>query len=220
MAVALDAKMSGGNGTSGECQKVAAATSISSTGMTVGSGATLLIGILCWQNSTSGARTMTWNSTSMTEVAHIAGANQETSIFVLVSPASGNNTLAAAWTTAVDCYMSCISFTGTDTTTGIEAADTVTATSGTTVTVTSTTDGVTIASWTGNGAAPTVNFNQIFSQGDLNPGSGASYQLGGTSNGHTFTGGGATLANAGVHVLSGGIVDLMSRNFYLKQGFQ
>ena len=203
MAAALDAQMTGGNGTSGQCQKGAGATSASSTGMTVGGSATLLVGVIAWQNSTTGARTMTWNGTSMTERAHVAAANHEISIFTLVSPAAGNNTLAAAWTTAVDYYMSCVSFTGTDTTTGINATNTVTGTSGTTVTVTSTTDGVTVAIWTGNGSAPTTNFNLIFAQGDLNPGSAATYQLGGTSNGHTFTGGGSTRSWGGINIIAG-----------------
>lgn len=203
MAVAFDAKMTGGNGTSGACQKVSSSTSISSTGMTVGGSATLLVGILCWQNSTSGTRSMTWNGTSMTEAVHISGGNQETSIFTLVNPASGNNTLAASWTTSVDCYMSCISFTGTDTSTGIEAGDSVASTTGTTVSIPSTSDGATVASWTGNGAAPTTNFTQIFAQGDLNPGSAASYTTGGSLNAHTFTGGGTTRAWAGVHVIAG-----------------
>lgn len=204
MAVAFDAKMTGGNGTSGACQKVAGATSISSTGMTVGSGATLLIVVLHWQNVPTGTISVTWDSVACTINASndITNGSNRSIIAYLINPNVGNKTLAASWTTSVDCYMSCASFTGTDTSTAVQ--DFVEGNSSTTVTVTSSTDGATVAIWGTNGSAPTTNFNQIFVQSDLNPGAGASYQLGGTSNAHTFTGaGGSSPAYCGIHAIAG-----------------
>ena len=209
MAVAFDASMTGGNSSDGLDQNVSAATSISSTGMTTGGSASLLVAVFEWQNSTADitGRSSTWNSVSSTEgpsILQTSGARRNrVSIFTLVSPASGNKTLAGAWTTASDCYMSCASFTGTDTTTGIQTADSTTASGTTTITVTSDANGATVAVFGVDGATPTVNFTKIFAEAPLNPGGGASYTLGGTSNGHTFTGAGGTIQSlAGVHVIA------------------
>lgn len=209
MAVALDALMAAGNSTDGLNQQVSAATSISSTGITIGAGATLLVVVLHAQNNAAAITNLagTWNGVALTKAIqadNAGGVHKGTSaILYLINPASGAKTLSCSWTTASDVYMSAVSFTGTDTSTGINATDNVSGTTGTTVTVTSTTDGATVAAWGTDGSTPTVNFNKIYAEAPLAPGGGASYQLGGTSNGHTFTGAGGTLpAWTGVHVLA------------------
>jgi hypothetical protein len=209
MAVAFDAKMTGGNGTGGLDQTVSGATSISSTGMTVGASASLLLGLAVWQDNLSTditSRSMTWDSVSMSEevtILQTTGTNNlRVSIFKLLAPNAGNKTLAGAWTNTADCYVSAISYTGTDIVTGIYVAHSVTASGTTQITVTSDASGATVAVFGVNGNAPTTNFNTIFSDAPFNPGGGGSYQIAGTSNIHTFTGGGGTIqALAGVHVI-------------------
>lgn len=202
MAVAADALMTAGNAT--DTQTASGATSISSTGMTIGGSANLLVVTVLWQNAVT-SRAFTWNSVSMTEAKYQNGASGTAAgIYYLANPATGNKTLAGSWTGSSDCYMGCVSFTGADTTTPIVGADTVGGNTGTTVTITSSTDGATVAVWGTNGSTPTVNFTKVWDEASLNPGGASSYTLGGTSNGHTFTGaGGTTPAWAGVHVQAG-----------------
>jgi hypothetical protein len=212
MAVANDTTMLAGNSADGFNQQASAATSISSTGITVGASATGLVSDIVWQNGASTditARTMTWNAGSMTEQPTVLQSNgvtrQRASIFVLPSPASGANTLAASWTGASDCYMSAASFTGTDTSTVVKVADNATQTGlpSTSITVTSATGDATYATFVVNGATPTVNFTKVWAEAPLSPGGGGSYTLGGTSNAHTFTGaGGSSSALVGVHILA------------------
>ena len=209
MAVAFDAKPTAYNSADGLNQEASAATSISAaSGFTVGAGATLLVVLAHWQNGTATITNLsgTWNGVALTVVAQANGASgnfNSSAILILKNPASGAKTLALSWTTASDCYMSAASFAATDTVTGYAAGDTVTGTAGTTVTVTSTTDGATVAVWGTNGSTPTVNFTKIFAEAPLNPGAGASYTLGGTSNAHTFTGaGGTNPAWVGIHVIA------------------
>lgn len=213
MAVALDAKMAAGNSSDGFNQEATAATSISSTGITVGGSASLLLAFFSWGAGVGGtppsSPAATWNAGGMTAgptVTHSAGgAFSMVAIFYKISPAFGANTLAGSWGNANDCYMSAASFTGTDTSTGINVSDSTTATGVTTLTITSDANGATLAVFAVNGSTPTVNFNKIFAEAPLNPGGGASYQLGGSSNGHTFTGAGGTVqALAGVHIIAAG----------------
>lgn len=205
MSVALDAKMAAGNSADGLNQEASAATSISSTGITVGVGATLLVVELTVQGATVAASSLaaTWNGAAMALQSTVTSGLETVAIFTLVNPASGALTLQATWANTADAYMSAASFSGTDTTTGVLTTDNTTATGTTTITVPSSTDGATVAAFCVNGAAPAVNFNKIFSEAPLNPGGGASYQLGGVSNAHTFTGAGGTAqALAGVHVIA------------------
>lgn len=211
MTVTFDARMTGGNSSDGFSQQASGVTSISSTGMTIGT-ATAIYGLLVWGKSGSGqpsSVTMTWNSVSMTSLGIFGVTNgsdsDQCAIFGLTSPASGNRTLAAAWTNSADCYMSCISVNNSITTAnGINPTNTVQA-SGTTATITSATGNMTIAVMTGNGGAPTTNFNQIFVNAPFAPGGGASYQAGSASNAHTFTGSGSTInAVVGIDVVDGG----------------
>lgn len=207
MAVALDALMLAGNSADGLNQQATGVTSISSTGITVVSASFLGV-VVHSQNNTAAITNLagTWNSIALTkqiQADNTAALNKATSaILTGISPASGANTLACSWTTATDIYMSAVSFNGTDVVTGVDITHNVSGTSGTTVTVTSTTDGATIGNWGTNGSTPTVNFNKIYAEAPLAPGGGATYQLSGTSNAHTFTGaGGTNPAWTGVHVL-------------------
>jgi hypothetical protein len=209
MAVAFDSQMTGGNGAGGQDQNIAGALAISSTGLTI-IAASILVAVFVWQDNASNdqlSRTATWNGVSMSERATISQVSGATflrvSIFTLVSPVSGNHALAGAWLGASDCYMSGAGFTGTDTSVGINPADSTTASGTTSIPVTSDLTGATVAVFGANGNPPTVNFNQIFSEAPLNPGGGASYQLSGTTNNHTFTGAGGTLqALAGIHIIA------------------
>lgn len=200
-----------GNSADGFNQQASGATSISSTGINVTGSATGLIIPVVWQSSTANVSNIagTWNGVSLTlgpsrNVS--AGARFVTSaILILPLPASGAKTLALTWTTAADCYMSAVSLTGTDTSTVTNASDNVTASATTSITVTSDTSGATVAVFGVDGGTPTVNFTKIFAEAPLNPGGGANFTLGGTSNVHTFTGGGGTIQTlSGVHVIAGG----------------
>jgi hypothetical protein len=204
MAVALDASMTAGNSADGLNQQASAATTISSTGITVGAGATLLVATLSFGLTVPTGVTMTWNGVSMTAGPSISDSSQTMSaIFYLINPASGAKTLSASWTGSTDCYMSAASFNGTDTTTGIKVSDSTTANTGTSLTVTSSTDGATVVNFADNAGTPTVNFTKIWAEAPLNPAGGGNFTLGGTSNAHTFTGGGGSAPSiVGVHILA------------------
>lgn len=223
MAVALDASMAAGNSADGLNQQAAAATSISSTGITVGASAALLIVVAYFQTGGSAITNLagTWNGTALTVAKQQDGGSSggTAAILRLISPVSGAKTLQLTWTTAADVYMSAASFTGSDTTTPLVTGDTVGGNSGTTVTITSDANGATVASWGINGSTPTVNFTKIYAEAPLNPCGAATFTLGGSSNGHTFTGaGGVTPAWAGVHIqaaAAGGasVVPILMRQF-------
>ena len=206
MAVAKDAVMTGGNGDSGADQEASAATSVSSTGMTVGSSATLLVATLVLMNggAASTGLAATWNGVSMTlrsNISYNPGQSCVVAIFTLVNPASGNHTLAASWTTASDAYLSCISFTGTDTTTGVKVSDDTTATASSIVINTDAAGATVGVGGSTNSGGATMNFVTIWSDGNLQGGGGANYQLGGSgTNTHTFAAG--QQIAAGVHVIA------------------
>lgn len=209
MAVGFDAKMTAGDGDGGRCDNTDNGTSASSDGMTVGASATLLVAVICLQNGTADVTdlAMTWDGVSMTERASVTsssgGTRDRAAIFTLVNPAVGNKTLAASWTTTSDAYMSCISFTGTDTITGVNAADNTTATNTADIVVPTDSSGATVACYCVNGDDPSVTQTEIFSEAPLDPGGAASYAIGGTtSNTHSFTSAGSIKALAGVHVIA------------------
>ena len=208
MAVTFDAKMTAGNGTGGTYAEISTGgTTISSTGMTVGGSATLLVVTLVFGQFVASPSSITakWNSVSMTAgpVSGVSG-HTETAIFYLVNPTIGNNTLTASWTTTAQCYMSAVSFTGTDTTTPVITSDNATTTDATSLTVTSTSDGATVASYADDTATvPSANFTTIYAASDLLDNAAASYQLGGTSNVHTFTATVQTVSVlAGIHIVA------------------
>lgn len=221
MAVAFDAKPTAWNSADGLNQQATGATSVSaSTGMSVGGSATVLVGVITYQNAVGGGTdpgaisAWTWNGVAKTgvlEASNVGGSDKvRTAIAWWVSPATGTQTLTASWANSADAYMSCASFTGGDTSTPVVTADNVSGTSGTTVTVTSDANGVTVAAWGTNGSAPTTNFNKIYSEAPLRPCGAASYQAAGSSNGHTFTGGGGTVpAWAGIHLQAASASDTL-----------
>lgn len=210
MAVAFDAKMTAGNSADGFNQRASVATSISSTGITVGASATCLVAMITFAEQAPAGPVglaMTWDGVPMTAgpiASNTVGDRVGLSaIFWLDNPASGAKTLQATWSNSLDAYMSAVSFTGTATTNSVKAADNITATQTTTLTVTSSTDGATVVNFAVDGAAPTVNFTKIWADDPFSPGGGGNYTLGGTSNAHTFTGSGGTLqCIAGVHVVA------------------
>jgi hypothetical protein len=120
-----------------------------------------------------------------------------------VNPNPGTLTLSGGWTTTADGYIGAVSFKSTDTVTGINAAHTVSASNQANLAVTSDANGATVVVFGVNGSLPTLNFNKIWDNAPLDPGGGSSYQLGGTSNDHTFTGaGGSNSSIAGIHIIS------------------
>jgi hypothetical protein len=219
-AVGFDAIMTGGNVDGGRAQSAGAVTSISSTGMTLGGSATCIVASLVFTKSGAPYNTVptgisvTWNSVAMTAgpiVSSTAGNDVTAVLFILASPATGNKTLAATWTNAQAVYMGAVSFTGTDTATCIKASDNQTAIDTTSITVTSSTNGATVAVFNNDGGAPTINFTTIWKYAVLSPGGGASYTLGGSSNVHTFTGGGGSAAAlGGVHVVAPSVSSRLS----------
>lgn len=213
MAVAFDAKTVAGNGpVDGTCDWRGSEGTSYTPGnhLTVAASATFLVVNALWGWAGTGtgptSRGITWNGVSMaeavTQTSNDGTNSQRASIFVLLAPTSGTQVLAASWTGNSDMYISGISFTGTDTNTGYKSADNVTGSAGTTVTITSSSDGATVAHWAGNGNTPTLNFNECYKEDSDGPGSGATYQLAGASNAHTFTGGGATIDFVGIHIIA------------------
>lgn len=209
-SVGFDAKMTGGNGVGGFNQDISAAVAISSTGMTVGASATILVALAVWQCGVIAGptgRTMTWNGVSMTEgpfqSAVLAGSQLlAASVWTLASPASGNKTLAGAWTNNCDCYLGCASFNLA----ALQAADNTVAVDVTTINVPTDANGATIAVFGVDGNAATTNFITLWSEAPFAPGGAGNYQLGGTgTNGHSFTGGaGSHQVLAGIHLIATG----------------
>jgi hypothetical protein len=112
MAVAVDAQTTAST-------TLNSTTSGTSALLTVGAGATALLGILCMEQATT-AQTMHWDSTgtnqAMTLLGSVAGTDGWVYLFGLVNPTVGNKTLATSWTTT--CFIAsldAVSFTGTDT---------------------------------------------------------------------------------------------------------
>lgn len=204
--VALVAKMSAGNSSDGLNQQASFTTAISASSQNIGASPTLLVVVLAIQGAGGAptSPTATAGGTAMTVGPVATSGKDVAAVLYLVNPTGGSQTIAAGWSTQNgDAYMSWASFSGTDTTTGVQASDNRTATNTTSITVPSSTDGATVATFAVDGSAPTVNFTKIFSIANLNPGGGASYALGGTNNAHTFTGAGGTVqALAGVHIIA------------------
>lgn len=217
MAVAFDAKMTAGDSSDGDCLQGNNVQLKSGTGITVGGSATLLVVPIGLQNTASfstvpTARNVTWNGVSMTESAFVSSfdasaVHVHAGVYTLVSPTTGAQELEASWQSAgCDIYMGAVSFTGTDTTTGIQTGDSTTATQTTQITVTSSTNGATVALLIRNGGLPTgFAGTKIWDDEPYAPGGGADYMIGGTSNVHSYTGGsaGTRQALAGVHVIAG-----------------
>lgn len=197
MPVAFSNKPNGYSGPSGFSHEAVNATSIApTTGFTVNSGDTTLVSMISFSSWTVSAPAaglaMTWDGVSMNNRSQVTHSNNPplgaqqatTAIFTLESPNVGEKTLSCSYSPAQDCYLSAATFTGSV----FDAAATP-VTGNTQITINSASDGATIASWASDGAAPTCNFTTIYSEAPNNPAGGASYNIGGTSNTHTFTGG-------------------------------
>ena len=217
MAVALDAVMTGGND-GGDVQSVSAGTSFSAASLiTVGASATLLVvGCSFLRQGTSQVPTgisATWNGDAMSAgptAQRFGNPSVLVAIFYRINPAAGANTLAVSWTGASDLYCGAASFTGTDTSTGINAADNQT-NSGTTgtssnVTITTVSGDATVGVSCADSNDPTVAFTKFYGAADLAPGGAGDYKLStGTSDAHTYSySAGQVFAGAGIHILAAG----------------
>jgi hypothetical protein len=198
MAVAFDAKMTGGNGVGGTYAEGASAIALS--GMTAGVSATCLVVTIHWVSAVT-SPSCTWAAQTMT-LAGPATSTVETAIFWVTNPTTGAQNITPTWTGGGTAYVSAVSFTGTDTTTAVKAADNITATAVEQIAVTSGLNDATVAAYTNDGTPPATNFNSIFVGSDLSQNGAASYQLGGSSNTHTFGSGGGNRALVGVHVVA------------------
>lgn len=214
MAVGFDAVMTGGND-GGDVQSVSGGSSFSAASLiTVGASATLLVvGMSFQQNGATAAPAglaATWNGTSMTAGPTAVEGQVTAAVFYLISPAAGANTLAVSWTGGgQDLYCGAVSFTGTDTSTGINAADNqsahgLTGTSSN-VTVTTANGDATVGCSVADANEPTVAFTKFYGAQNLNPGGGGDYKLSTSgSDAHTYSySGGSVFAGVGIHILAG-----------------
>jgi hypothetical protein len=210
-AVGFDAIMTAGNaGTGNDTLSCNGVGTCSGTPITVGASATgLVVSVNVHPNGnvpTSVSVTCTWNAVSMTIHSSITDAGHNLiAFFVLANPATGAKTLSCndstAGTTLDQYYIGAVSFTGTDTSTVVKATDDTTASATTQITVTSDANGASVAVYSASSGTPTMNFTRFFDDSALANGAGGTYNLGGTSNVHTFTGQGNGIL-AGVHVIA------------------
>ena len=212
--VAIDAVMTNGGADSANsglpyAYNVATNTGLSTTGMTVGVGATLLTAILTL-NGNAAAPTCFWNGVSMNLAEAGTGAGAGAYVFTLTAPASGNHTLAAAWAGGFKGYLSSISWLNTDTVIGYQPGDSAsgysTATGAQSVPINTGSTGATLCILGNNGGTPAATTGtQIFSSGLGAPNAAASYILGGSgANTHSFNGGGSSSAAAwaSIHIIA------------------
>lgn len=179
-SVAFDAAGAGATGTG---------TSTSFTHVCTGSELVLHAG-LSWDSAGSKTDTATYNSVSMVRIAQLV-AQQSTSHFRLVAPASGSHSLAMAWSGSLEFEATSMSFTGVDQTT----PDTGTPLTNEAATGTTTTTDVTSA--TGDMVVDVVCVNNGTAAG-VTPGAGQNSAEQGGIGATNFTGlsyepGGATV---------------------------
>jgi hypothetical protein len=212
-AVSVNALMTAGNSSDSDCLQAANVTSTSGTGITIAAGSNrLLVAVVSWCKRNGEfpvGRSVTWNSVSMTEVAYNENAStMSCGIYTLIAPDTGSQTLAVSWTNTgnsnQDVYMGAVCFDNVQqSSNGINAAHTVQNEDDDSVTITSDTNGATVAICSTDSGNPTMNQTKIFDNIPFSQNAGASYALGGTSNTHSFTGGTPSQwANAGIHIVS------------------
>ncbi len=218
MSVAKDAVMTGGNGGGGAYQYLSGGggtqvTAAAGSSITVGASATLLVATLDigGNNTSPGTPACTWNGTAMNLACSIYNSTSigaGAAIFTLVKPTSGNKALVGTWSGTNFANMSAISFTGTDTVTGYQAADNVTgnATVGNqSIAINTDANGATVCTINCVSSGLSVNSQtQIFSGSPTNDNAAASYAIGGSgSNTHTFdVTAGTEEAWAGIHIIA------------------
>lgn len=190
---------------------VSGATSASLTTFAVSAGSNLFLLACLGTSSNVSATTITWdsggtNQAMTSSINTLSGGTIRQQLFILINPKVGTLTLKAAWTTASDANLTAIAFSGADQSTGIQSADNVTNNSGganTSLTITSSSDGATVAFISDNQTITTNLGTQIVAyQGG--PHCGGSYLLGGSSNVHSWTVSSGSDAAQGVHVLGAG----------------
>lgn len=189
-------------------------TSFDVTTFTVSAGSNLcLIGVISLGNHSVTNMTMTWNGVSMTGVTAQTGTNSYAQIFALPNPATGNQTLHAAWTTAAGGILAAIAFSGADQSTCIQAADTrgATDTNGfPEVNVPSSSTGATVAvAGHDNGSTAVFSGTGTEFAAETTDEFWSAYAIGGTANDMYWTiGAGGNVTDAwaakGVHIIAAG----------------
>lgn len=202
--ITKNSSMTTGNGTHGNAQTATAVQSISSTGITIAAGSNrFLLVPIQWSVGVTGRSVTALKgsiATAMTEELFFTGdGGAPVAFYSLVNPDTGVQTIAASWTTAADCYMGAICLNNAA---SVKSADNQTSGTGSTVTIPSSTNDATLASIVDNNGDPTSSQTLFEQESALNPGGGADYALGGTSNVHTFSNAGTTRGTIGIHVLA------------------
>lgn len=185
MAVAFDAVSSGDT-------RVAGATSLSHTNLTVGSGANrALVVLLVFSSLSVTAISCTWDSggtnqaaSSITSIGN--GAGGLSVLFGLVAPTSGNKTLAVSWSGSSDCTCAAISFTNANqtggTTTFANAATNTGSSTGSTVTVATNAASAVVASLATKTGISSLNHTTIYTDNSgANNSAGGNYEVGGST---------------------------------------
>jgi len=192
-------------------------TTLSVTTYTVSAGSNLFLLVGLWIfGGTSGTPTITWDAggtnQGMTLVTGSPAALATAIVYLyqLIAPVTGLKTLTASWVTARAGALGAIAFSGVDQVTGLVGADTKvntgTAIGGeSTGAVTSTATGATVGvcAFNGTSLSGTTFGTEVFRGGGSGTQNAMSYQLGGTSNNHTWSSpGSGSWAAMGVHVLA------------------
>lgn len=224
MAVALDVA-----GT--ELSTTTGGTSVSYTGITVGSGSNRGLVCVCqWDTRTVSSPTATWDNggtnQSMTLlVGPIAiTGNGALAVFGLANPISGNKTLRVAWTTTSQSAVCAVAFTGVDQTGGATSFPHATSAtgSGTTssVTITSATGNMVVAVHSNNasGSITAVNNTQVFIDNAFTSTAAASNRASGAAS-VAMTSTDSASGNwgaAGTDILAAATGDTFANNGYLR----
>lgn len=180
-------------------------TTLDLTTFTVSAGSNLcLIAALNTLGSITNP-TMTWDNGGTPQamtLGHTVTNSQETRLFYLVAPHTGNLTLHATWTTSRTSSISAVAFSGANQSTCINTSNNASNSSvstNPTITVTSTTDGATVAADTDNSShSATTSGQQQYRSGSF----ALSYTIGNSSNIHSWTASNGTWAAAGVNVIA------------------
>lgn len=205
MAVAFDANASAVVKTNG-------GTTLTLTGLTVGTGANRLLMAMLSFSADPGAFTeCNWDSAGTPQACTFlvtAGAARMSKMYYLIAPTSGNLSLKATWTNSVQAILNACSFTGVNQAGGTTTFPTTPTTTGSgttlTVTVVSTTGRMTLASAAG-GSGDILSIDTQTTLGLAHSASsgaqwGGSYGAGTASNAHTFTFQSTTLSGTGCDI--------------------
>lgn len=119
---------------------VAGGTSFSDTNLTIGASANALI-VLISSSGDLSTPTVTWNGVALTLLVQTVstGVNGYAGIFGLLSPATGNQTLAGSWVNSQDAFISGVSFSGVNVTSLLTAFPNTGSNTGTSTTASVTT---------------------------------------------------------------------------------